>query len=98
MKSLKFPAMQPGNCTPSRFPTTCTSLFYHGIPVGLVVDFRFLVFPPSQFLTSTPKHYSGYAVSSRKPSEPSNGVAAATSVNLTIEYPSKTMNKTLEGL
>ena len=71
-KSLKFPAIQPGSCTPSRFPTTCTSLYGQGT-VGPVVDFRFLVSPPepSQFLTSTPKRHSGYTVSSRKPSEPS---------------------------
>ena len=30
----------------------------------------------SQFLTSTPKRHGGYAVLSRKPSEPSTGVAA----------------------
>ena len=52
-KSIKFPAVQPS--TPSRFPTTCTSLYGQGI----TVDFRFLVSPPSpsQFLTSTPKRH-----------------------------------------
>ena len=97
-KSLKSPAIQPGSCTPSRFPTTFTSFYGQGIIVAPVVDFRFLVCPPapSKFLTSTPKRHGGDTVSSRKPSEPSTGVAADTSVKLTIEYPSKTVNKTLE--
>ena len=96
-KSLKFPAIQPGSCIPSRFPTTCTSLYGQGIPVAPVVDFRFLVSPPapSKFLTSTPKRHGGHTVSSCKQSEPSTGVAADTSVKLTIEYPSKSFNKTL---
>ena len=91
-KSIKFPAVQPS--TPSRFPTTCTSLYGQGI----TVDFRFLVSPPSpsQFLTCTPKRHGGCSVSSRKPCEPSIGVAGATSVKITIEYPSKTVNRALE--
>ena len=97
---MKFPVIQPGSCTPSRFPTTCTSLYGQGITVAAVVDFRFLVCPPapSKILTSTPERHrdGGHTVSSRKPSEPSAGVAADTSVKLTIEYPSTTVNKTLE--
>jgi len=55
-KSLNFPAIQPGSCTPSRFPTTCTSLYGQGTPVAPVIDFTILVSPPasSKFLTSTP--------------------------------------------
>ena len=62
-KSLKLPAIQPGCCTPSRFPTTCTSLYGQGMTVAPVVDFKFLVSPPapSQFLTSTPKRHGGHS-------------------------------------
>ena len=95
---MKFPAIQPGSCTPSRFLTACTSLYGQGITVAPVIDFRFLVCPPapSKFFTPTPKRHGGHTVSSRKPPEPITGVAAYTSAKLTIEYPSKTVNKTLE--
>ena len=41
-KSLNLAAIQPGSCTPSRFPTSCTSLYGQGITVAPVVDLRFL--------------------------------------------------------
>ena len=87
MKSLKFPG-----------PTTCTSYFAPADPAhGLAfvaeesrenVSFFASPPPPSLFLTSTP------VAKDNAPFKSSNA-ATFTSVDVTIKYPSKTVNRTL---
>lgn len=87
VKSLKFPG-----------PTTCTSYFAPADPAhGLAfvaeesrenVSFSASPPPPSLFLTSTP------VAKDNAPFKSSNA-ATFTSVDVTIKYPSKTVNRTL---
>ena len=87
VKSLKFPG-----------PTTCTSYFAPADPAhGLAfvaeesrenVSFSASPPPPSLFLTSTP------VAKDNTPFKSSNA-ATFTSVDVTIKYPSKTVNRTL---
>ena len=87
VKSLKFPG-----------PTTCTSYFAPADPAhGLAFvaeesreNVRFFASPPppSLFLTSTP------VAKDNAPFKSSNA-ATFTSVDVTIQYPSKTVNRTL---